>query len=188
MNKWLLTCLLLLSARGFALADDMNTTLKARLAAFYPTEDRYRHVYGSSMASYQLEATTKYNECYDIWANVDWLNKNGKSNQLRYFTTIKVTNLSFGISIPYKISDKFSAYAGIGAAIGHVYIHNRFTSAHRNEKKFAGGLALKSGLIYEVTCRVFLELFLDYTYQPVQFRRTVDIGGIKTGFGIGSRF
>lgn len=186
MNRFMFKALLvLLSLTGYSYAE---TSVKVRAAAFLPASSLFREIYGKGMTSYQLEAVTDYNDCYDLWANVDLLNRNGKSNRLRYFTNIKVTSLSAGLSIPYTFCNDWKAYVGLGLSIAHAHIHNRYTSERRNENKYSPGLVVKSGLQYDFGCSLFAELFLDYQYQPTKFRRWVDLGGLKTGLGLGYKF
>jgi hypothetical protein len=167
---------------------EINPTVVLRGAAFLPTSERFNEIYGRSIGNYQIEVAGTFFSCYRSWMNLDWVYKKGKSDSLGYFTRVKIGNFSLGLSIPYEISTDLHAYAGIGASFGYIEVQNRFTKIHRNENKFAAGLVVKSGIIYNIHCHYFLDLFIDYLYQPTTFSTNVNIGGLKIGAGIGTRF
>jgi hypothetical protein len=163
-------------------------TLKFRIGAFLPTSERFCEIYGSSMPVYQFEGIWTFRECYKLWANVDWLDVDGKSDHLEYHTSIQISNFSFGISIPHQINEDLTIYAGLGPSIGWIAVHNKRTKEHRFERQGALGLLCKAELVYDLSSRVFLDIFVDYLYQPAIFRTHVNVGGLKTGGGIGYRF
>lgn len=114
---------------------DETPTLKLRVATFLPCSDRFTEIYSSALPAYEIEGAWTYGKCYKIWVNIDYFYKKGDSSHLDYYTTIKMANISFGMTITHKLSDLFTAYAGMGPSIGFVAVHNRFTSKHINEKK-----------------------------------------------------
>ena len=197
MNKWSLSCvILLLAATSQLLMAEpimdstseeipcstaapnsssffarLDPTLKVRVAAFWPTSERFTEVYGNSMPSYQIEAAGTIYKCYQGWVNFDWVYKKGRSDHLKYGTVLNIGALSFGVSLPYQFTDKFSVYAGIGPSFGYIAVHNRHTRQYKNENKYAVGVVVKSGLIYNITCRYFVDFFFDYLYSPRRIRR-----------------
>lgn len=215
MNKWSLSScvLLLLAATSQLLMAEDNTnstpeetcestadtnstnlftkldpTLKVRAAAFWPTSERFTEVYGNTMPSYQIEAAGTIYKCYQGWINLDWVYKKGRSDHLKYGTILNIGNLSFGVSLPYQFTDQFSVYAGIGPSFGYIAVHNRHTRQHKNEHKYAVGVVVKSGLIYNINCRYFADFFVDYLYLPTTYKTRVNVGGLKAGVGLGTHF
>lgn len=187
MNKWLLTCAILLFV-ATGRAELFEPTLKFRVAAFFPTSERFRDIYGSSIADYQFEATALLPNRYRGWVNVSWLGCSGRSDRLHFHTTVDMTNTSIGISIPHQISENFSAYAGIGPSFGYVGVRNKGTNWYRNESKFDAGVLVKSGVVYDISCHGLVEFFIDYLYLCSTYRTQVNLGGLKIGGGIGWAF
>lgn len=167
-----------------------ETNLEFRSAAFFHSSDRFREIYGKVGPSYQLEATTSLYNCFDCFANIDWYYQNGKSDGLNWKTNVTIANLSIGIKYPFYINESFSAYVGIGPSISRIVLknHNHNTHQKKSSDRVVVGGVLKSGLIYSINCNFFLDVFVDYLYQPVHYSTRVDIGGVKVGAGLGYRF
>ena len=72
--------------------------------------------------------------------------------------------------------------------IGGVQVKNRSCCLHEKRSELLLGGVLKSGINYDITCRLFLDLFVDYAYQPSRFPSRVELGGLKTGVGLGFKF
>lgn len=167
---------------------DYQSSVEIRGAAFIPASQRFRNIYGDVGPSYQIEASTKLCNCLDGWANIDWFTKNGKSIGCKQSTRINIANLSFGIKYPFCICEKYTAYFGAGPSLGGVWLKNDSLCTSKHPSKWAFGVVLKSGINYSITQCIYLNVFVDYLFQPVHFDSNVDIGGLKTGLGIGMRF
>lgn len=165
-------------------------SLEIRSAAFFHSSGRFREIYGNVGGSYQLEASTKFNDCdcYETWANFDWFSKHGKSDGFNDPTRVSIANISLGIKFPYQICEQFTAYIGIGPSLSRIWLKNKSQCRHEKVSKLAIGGVLKTGVYYFISERVFVDVFVDYLYQPVHFETHVDIGGFKTGAGIGVKF
>lgn len=88
-----------------------------------------------------------------------------------------------------------------------ILVEEQGRERHRNDK-WGFALLAKSGLEYDITCNIFLDLFVDYAHSwfsrerrghkhhddgecssgRCSSRRNNDFGAIKTGLGIGYRF
>jgi hypothetical protein len=165
-----------------------ETSLEIRSAAFFHSSHRFREIYANISGSYQLEASIKFNDCFASWANFDWFAKRGKSEGLHDPTRVNIANISFGIKFPYQFCEQFTAYVGIGPSFSIIWLKNKSQCGHERPSKLAVGGILKTGVSYFISSCVFIDLFIDYLYQPVHFERHVDIGGIKTGAGLGFKF
>lgn len=155
-----------------------------RVAAFYPSSEKFREIYGSVNADYQLEANIPLPFfCMDGWANIDWIPVTGRSEGFKDYTRADIVNLSMGIKIPFHICD-FTAYLGIGPSFGKIWIKNHSRCCHNNTTKYAIGGVIKSGLNYCINECIILDVFIDYLYEPVNFHKNIDIGGLKAGSGL----
>lgn len=163
-------------------------SLELRSAAFFHSSNRFRSIYGNIGGSYQLEASARLCDRLYGWGNLDWSPKHGKSDGFNDPTRINIGNISVGIKFPYRFCEKFTAYIGVGPSLAKLWLKNKSQFGHETVSKWAVGGVLKSGVTYFINRRIFIDLFLDYLYQPVHFETHVDIGGIKTGLGLGYRF
>lgn len=171
-----------------AAAEIQDINAEFRYGAFFHTSKRFREIYGNVGASYQLEASTHVYNCLDGWVNLDWFNDHGKPEKCNGNTTVNIANVSLGLKYPYCFCEKYIAYIGIGPSIGRIWLKNKSRCEHEKISKLAIGGLLKTGIYCFITCNIFVDLFIDYLYQPVHFEKDVDIGGIKPGIGIGIQF
>ncbi len=163
-----------------------TTTLEVRSDGFFHSFRRFRRIYGDVSASYQVEGSIQCDKNMALWTNFDWFGKHGRSIGFRDPTRVDIANISFGIKIPYCITQNIIAYVGIGPSLFGIWVNNRlFRREHEKVSRFALGGILKSGINYFITEHIFLDAFVDYLYQPVYFEKFVNIGGVKVGGGIG---
>jgi hypothetical protein len=193
MNKIILYSLMMmfLMCCAYPLKAELETTIELRSAAFFHSSKRFREIYGRVGASYGFEVSTRYRNCLAIWVNYDQFSKHGRVHgECGGKTRVDIYNASLGVNYLYPFCNCFEAYAGLGGSLSRINLKNRSHCFHEEKSKLAGGLVLKSGIIYYFSCNWFLDLFVDYLYQPVKFHHhhCVDIGGVKAGGGIGVSF
>jgi hypothetical protein len=167
---------------------EFQSSVEIRSAAFFHSSERFREIYGNPGTSYQFEASTKLYDCLDGWTNFDWFSKHGKSDGFNDPTRVSIANISLGIKFPYQFSEKFTAYIGIGPSLSRIWLKNKSQFSHETVSKLAIGGILKTGIYYFINRHVFIDVFADYLYQPVNFETHVDIGGFKVGAGMGIKF
>lgn len=80
----------------------IESTVEIRAAAFFPSSERFRNIYGNAGTSYQVEGSTELYDCVDGWANFDWFSKHGHSIGLSDPTHVSIANFSFGVKFPYR--------------------------------------------------------------------------------------
>ncbi len=183
----------------------IQSTIEVRSAAFYHTSKHFRKNYNNVGPCYEIEASISCNPCYAFWANFDWFNKHGRAFGRTCRSTIKnchhcsrhpstrvhIANFSLGIKFPFEICPCLLGYVGVGPSFSNIWIKNHTHHHHRKKtSKGAVGVVAKSGINYYFTPCAFIDLFVDYLYQPVHFkhRHHLDIGGVKAGGGIGFVF
>jgi len=168
--------------------DELKNTLQLRVDAFFPSSHRFREIYGTVAPSYEVEASRKLNSFIDGWINFDWFFKHGEAGSCHSSTKITIANGSFGIKFPYEISKHVKVYLGLGPTFGGVWLQNKSHCSHENISKFTFGGIAKSGFIFSLNKHVFFDLFADYFYQPVHFEKHVNVGGFRTGVGLGYKY
>jgi len=181
MTKIFFIALLLALAPAAATID-----CEVRAGAFLTTSHRFREVYGNATPFYELQASTPLcGTCLDFWANFDWIQKRGSSVSLHDSTRIAIGNVSLGLAYTYCLY-LGEVYLGIGPSFSRVWIHNKSACVREKVSKFAYGAVVKSGYKYCFCNGLFLDLFMDYLYQPMHFKhRNDNVGGFKIGAGIG---
>jgi hypothetical protein len=174
-----------------------ESSVELRCAAFFPLSERFTDIYNEVGASYQIEASTPVYDDFDGWINFDWFTKHGRSKGFHDSTRINIANISFGVKYFFEDFLQFMPcygqgpiipYIGIGPSFSRVWIKDKSRCTHRHTCKWAYGGVLKTGFYYFFCDQVFIDIFVDYLYQPIHFHKNVDIGGFKTGAGIGIKF
>jgi hypothetical protein len=165
-------------------------TLEVRGNLFFHTSQKFRQVYGSSASDLQVEFTTPINSnSIDVWGNFSWSPKAGACGCCDSFTRIKIYNTSIGMNYTIPgVFEEADAYVGLGVSISGVVLKNRSFCVTERVSKCAPGIIFKTGFIRYLTSNYYLNVFCDYLYQPVFYRHTVDVGGLKPGIGIGYDF
>lgn len=180
MNK-LLALLFLLAS--FTL--EANSTLEVRGAAFIPTEQRFRDIYGTALPSIQVEGSFAVWRCFYLFANLDDVFGTGHVRDCGK-TDINLLSFSLGPKVVYCLNTYLDIYFGIGPVVTWGYVKN-FCNDIRSEYNVSGGGIAKVGVNIYVYQNFFLDVFADYQYQHA-FRNNVFIGGLRTGLGLGYSF
>lgn len=169
-----------------ASCDDFH--VDGRVSAFFPTGKLMREIYGNCFANYEIEAGQIFAENYEVWGNVGWVSKNGRTSALHTKTKFEEMNISLGGKYIFYPHECIRWYAGLGVNAAFVYLHNHssFVKHHVNKKGF--GAVVKTGLYFEPVDNLFVELFSDYLYQKIHFHNREQVGGFKVGGGLGIIF
>lgn len=172
-----------------SLSAERESSLEIRSAAFFHSSELFKKIYGNRGTSYQLEASNKIH-LYgaDQWANFDWFSKHGRSDGENDPTRVNIATISIGLKYSYQLFEQLQPYMGLGISLASIEVKNKGECHHTSQSKLSVGGILKTGIYYFVTERVFIDLYADYLYQPIHFEKHIDIGGLKTGVGLGVQF
>lgn len=162
--------------------------LDARVAAFTPSHKLMREIYGDWQAVYEVEMGRFLCPNYEIWGNLSALSTNGKTRTLHTKTQLENANVSLGAKYLFYLQPCTQLCLGAGINGAFVHVHNDSSYVKRHVYKYGVGGVLKTGIYYQPTETLFLELFADYLYQRIHFVHHVQIGGIKIGGGVGLSF
>lgn len=171
-----------------AIVEAQEISVEVRSAAFFHSSKLFREIYGNIGPCYELEASTPLCYCLDGWANFDWFSKHRKKDCEECASRVGIANISFGLKYPYCLCEQVTAYIGIGPSFSRIWLKEKSQCCRERLTKLVIGGVLKTGIYYFINECIFLDLFVDYLYQPVHFKRRVDIGGLKTGLGAGVKF
>jgi opacity protein-like surface antigen len=200
MKRILLLLLVFISQMSCLKAFD----IQGRVAYFLPQDSRMRDIYGKNgFAEYEIEASTPLSSIYacspcnwDAFANLSFYQQRGHSSCLNDRTRVQNWALNFGVKRYFENCWCFRPYLGVGAGAVHARFndHSDFVSRHTN--RWGITILAKSGIRYDITCNLFLDLFADYSYSwfnvPSRVScvsvRNVNTGGLKLGCGLGYQF
>jgi len=197
MKKFILLTMCLLGQMASLQAFDVE----ARVAYFYPANDRMRDVYGKEgWAEYEIEASTPLTfncDCtnWDAFFNASYFYKRGHSTCLHDRTTVNNWAFNFGVKRYFDTCWCFRPYLGLGVGFAHVRFHDESPFVTNKINRWGVAVLAKSGIRYDISCNFFADLFLDYAYTGYRFcsggcrsGNDVDTGGVKVGLGLGYQF
>ena len=190
---FVMTFLALPSSTQAASIEAMPKNLvEIRCGGFIHANKTIRHLYGNIGTSYSLEVSHQFKPSMACWVNLDYFSKQGKisgcSSGHSGHTHMKLPNLSIGLKYFYPIQETITLYIGLGPSLSGVFIRNRSECLREKVSRAALGIITKTGIYYPFYENFFADFFIDYLYQPVRFKKQLDIGGMKTGIGIGYGF
>lgn len=189
---------ILFSAFLLNLLNSINAVdLEVRGAYFNPQDNHIRSVYGHrGMGEYEIEGSGPViNENWALWGNLSYYGKHGRSSCLKDRTHMHNTALNFGLKYYVYANDPIKIYFGLGMGMDFLRIHNHSHFVH-NVNKWGLATLAKSGIECRLTELLFLDFFVDYSYNWVPTRSSrhcvsswnLNTGGLKAGIGLGFHF
>lgn len=189
---------------------------------FYPQEKFLRDIFRSagSQGGYYIEGDIRYNFCtgFNLEVNGSYFSHKGCSLVCAYDfmcsgtildcqtpqkcecpcgdpVCFKAPALGVGVNYVYDYCDWIGLLIGSGVKIFFVTIDTKYPYVLQHESRYAPGVYLQTGLMFN-PCRGFLvELFADYMYGGISSKSTccsscykINVGGFATGIGLGYEF
>lgn len=175
--------------------------IEARIAYFLPQDTRMRDIYGKNgLPEYEIEVSAPFQSCcdcscdWDMWANLSYYDGSGHSSCLRNSTWARNWTLTAGLKRYFDVCMCFRPYLGLGVGLVNAQFKDRSPFVSRHVNKWGTAILVKSGIKYDVTCNIFLDLFMDYSYNWIMnkgcchSKRNLTTGGLKLGLGLGYQF
>jgi hypothetical protein len=164
-------------------------TVQARAGYFYFANHAAREIYHTGTPDVEIEGSLSINRRFTPWMNINYVWKEGRSEALSDKTELKMGTLSLGVKRYFE--RKF--YLGLGLSAAYLHLEDDSPYLPKTTRRWGAGVVGKSGWLIQLNKCLFLDLFFDYYYQPMHARSSlsthhVDVGGFRTGGGIGSRF
>jgi hypothetical protein len=168
--------------------------LQGRLGGQYNIDQTTRDIYGSWSPLFQIEAASGTWKNIYGWFNVGWSHRAGNTTLLHTPTTYDLVPLALGFKYAIPVSHCFF-YLGAGANLSYLHTNDSSPYVPRHTSKWDWGCTFKSGVRFPLPQeKVFLELFVDYSYLPFHFssqstleKPSVDMGGLFIGIGLGGQ-
>ena len=166
---------------------DRGLSVEGRVSAFFPLSQCFRDAYGDVGACYGIEVSKTFCKSYDAWVDADYFTKERYQDGC-CSSEVDIVNTSIGARYRFGWTPCLTSYVGIGPGLSWLYFKNKSCCDEGSHTKLVAGLVVKTGIFYQFYKCYFVDLFVDYSYLPVKFESTIDIGGFKTGLGLGMRF
>lgn len=193
MNKYKVLGFLVIIKSASLMADPIDLKLRAAYAHF--NSKWARDIYSGPALCTQLEADFTVHKYVSLFLNADYINKSGHSDDLKDHTTLDMGDLSFGFRVSSNIYKYVYPYIGIGAVGAIVHTHDYYDYVKKITNRYSTGLVVKSGVSFTFKKHLVVDIFCDYSYQPLHTyykpaidKETIDIGSVKLGGGLGYRF
>ncbi len=184
MKKWLFSLLLFPS---LVWAERFSTEL--RVGYFYPTSHEVREIYRNGGVEFEAEAAVRLVCDLNLWANFNYFQRHGHSRGAHDDTSIRIYPLSAGLKYNFPLFCNFYFYLGAGASYTWAKIHDHAPNLQSHFSKQGWGGVGKAGFLYCFCSCIFLDVFADYYYTKISHGSCkVNIGGLRTGAGLGVRF
>lgn len=172
-----------------------NYSFEGRVGYFLPASELIKDVYHNGGVEPEVEAAFTINNGFKVWANFSAFYRKGRTEGLNDRTSIQIYPLSLGIKHDFKILDSLSLYLGVGPSFTWVVICNHSPYVQGRVSKTAWGVVGKSGLLFYLPHNIILDIFADYSYSRIGSisrsgvqSESVNVGGLRTGLGVGVAF
>lgn len=206
MRKFIFIGLLCcVSSFGFTEAkqEPIPTTIAARFSYFWPEATDLQKIYHNGGIDYALTGTVPVyqGDCFslrglNVWWQVDYFQREGKSTGLGYKTRIQVEPLTAGLKWIYPKS-WCRPFFGVGFKYYFVQIHNKAPYIKKNMNDNGLGFATEIGSQFFLTKHLFLDVFVAYSFKQFGAQSTglsnvrstwLDLSGINAGGSLGVKF
>ena len=175
-----------------------DALLEFKAAAFIPTNDCVKDIYGHVGALYGPEITIQLCDESNWYgfASADFLSKNGHSIGLCTPTKMSIIPLGFGLKyfVPFCYGD---FYVGLGFQPLHLKTINCSPNVPQTISKWGVGGIAKLGTYFNLPHNLFIDFFVDYSFVNVDCSTCllgvvtpmkVSMNGAIIGLGLGYRF
>jgi hypothetical protein len=143
----------------------------------------------------EIELGVRVYDQLRVWGNFNTFTANASSLGLKDPTAMQLYPLSAGLKYNVEIIESLDLYLGIGPTFTCLEMEDYSPYVQQNTFRTSWGVVGKSGLIYRFGPHVFFDFFADYYYgkiAPVSQSgiesESLNVGGLRTGLGIGMVF
>jgi hypothetical protein len=178
MKKLSILVSLILVLAGIGQAAEFAFAINARY--FSPKDSYFKDIYGGGMA-FGGEFNVIIAKNIGVWINASYFSKAGQLTFTKEDTNLSI--IPIGIGACYR---KMISFAELYGGLGLIYAKYKETAQIGNVSSSGIGYLGKIGANFNLTQRLFVDLFVHYSsckMKPADF--DIDIGGFEAGIGIG---
>ena len=168
-------------------------------AAFFPLGSTMRRIYGTALPQFTAAENWRFHRHWAAWLDVSYVFGNGHSiGETHASTHLNLVPISAGIKYVHRVSDCTDFYVGLGPCYSFLDTtdHSSHVRKHTSASNF--GAVAKSGFVYHLNSRWFVQGFFNYMYQKVYFHQTdsspfvyrynANLSSLQLGGGIGINY
>lgn len=195
MIKKIIVCLALVMS-FVPLCARHDVIVEGKAAYFFPTNSRFRDIYGNGSGQYGAEVTFRlFRQLYGF-TSADFFNKKGKSINFCNSTTVNIINVGIGLKylVPFCVGD---FYVGLGALPTRLHTTDCSPYVIKNRTKWGCGGIAKVGAYFDLPKSFVIDVFADYSFVKIPFNccpklnlagHSAHANGLSVGAGVGYRF
>ena len=174
--------------------------IEAGISYFYPKSEIFREIYGGG-ADFHFNLSQKIGKQVDLWAGVNYFNKDGHSLGFDQKTTITLIPTSLGLKYflpPFCIYwVKVAPYLNGAFKYYYLEIHDQSDFVDRHTKKDGLGGVFGIGTYLHFKEHIFMNVLIDYSFKkfhafhhekPNIHNYAFDVSGFDFGVGLGFSF
>ena len=193
--KWLLFSAFMFLLLPKIEASMIDASVEGKIGYLYPTDHATRQN-SSGNAIYSLEGNIQvYRQLY-AWSSIGYYYGSGDTTNGDIKTNLKIMPIGVGLKYFLPVS-YFDLY--VGAGVLPTYVQSTTHSPYFKQKidKWACGGVVKGGVLINITCSFYIDLFVDYmilsakgkgSTDPLTYAETCNLNSVSVGGGIGYRF
>ena len=171
-------------------------SLQARAGYFLFTKEANRKIFDTGSVDLELEYNWRFFSHTSLFLNGNFTWDNGYTVGFKTPTTIYLPTFSFGLKQFFNFfTPQVQGYLGFGAVAAIPMTQDHSPYIPTDTVRFSPGILWKSGILFYLPVRWTLDLFFDYYLSPVGRRidlpwlqQITDVGGFRTGLGLGVEF
>jgi len=169
---------------------------------FHFSDSHLRKIYGDGALDLGISVTYPIWKRINCYFSIESIHKKSKDRQRPFRVELSMVPISLGAQVSQPLSSAVDWYATIGPQFIFYHQHNhRPTILNRQDKNGFGGF-VNTGFVFHVFPHWTLNTFGQYSYRIVHYQdlevdplflqtfhgRTIQIGGLLIGAGIGYLF
>jgi opacity protein-like surface antigen len=167
-------------------------TIEAKAAYIAFSNDQMRDVYDKGGYQLQLSGDYALTDIWHLYGSMGYIGASGKSTHFKQNTQFYQIPVDIGLKPIIPINSCLDWYMALGPRFFYAHQHNHSDYVSKNVSKGGVGLFVNSGLTFTPASNYYLDLFGEYSYQPLHpsskhgsFSRKIDVGGFSIGAGFG---
>ncbi len=173
-----------------------HALLEAKAGYFYPTNPLFKKIY-SGGGIYGLEASFQPWKYLYPWVSGSYFSKSGNSSGGDTHTVITFFPIGYGLKYVVPCQEHIDFYLGVGGLATYLRMQDRSPHVKRTTTNWGFGGIVKTGLLFNMSNSLFVDLYSDYSFIRVDFdsdeedsvlRQDVSLSGFSFGVGLGYRF
>ncbi len=173
-------------------------SVEIQSADFFPLDAKVQHIYSSVFLAFTLEGNWQ-SQCWGMWLNCSYIFGNGHSISFdSHKTHLSLVPITLGIKYIHPLCDSTDFYIGLGACYSFLNTKDQGEFIHKRVSSNAFGAIVKTGITYNFCENLYIDGFLNYTYQrftfsktrsdPLVYRHTAKLDSLQVSLGLGIKF